>query len=344
MNVNKILLAGLIFCIAQSAAFSQKTDKILLDNNDWITGEIKKMNFAKVNFSTEAAGTIQIKWDRIFRLKSDKYFEIYLGKGIRYFGSLDVTETDDNYKVVIVSEQVDVVIDMNRIVEITPIKSRFWGKMDGNIDAGFSYTKGSEVRQWNSSFRLDYRPTNSLTTISGNSIYTEQPERDPTSKQDLGLSYKRFKGKNWAYTGFGGFQQNSELGINLRSSLGFGMSKSWLKSNLQRFISTVGAIINREQGADENESSNNVEGIVRTEYKVFRYRDPEIDITAYFDLFPSFTVAGRMRTDLDIKLKFELFNDFYLGFSFYHNLDTKPPESAISGSDWGITTSIGYSF
>lgn len=326
------------------SGFSQKTDKVLLDNNDWITGEIKKLDYAKLSLKTGAAGTIQIKWDRIYQVKSDKYFEISLGKGVKHYGSLDITESEEKYKVIIVTEEEDIEIDMNRIVEITPIKSRFWAKIDGNIDAGFSYTKGSEVKSWNSSFRLDYRPTKSLTTISANSIFTEQPGKDPTTKQDLSISYKHFAGKNWAYTGFSALQQNSELGIDLRSSLGGGMSKNWFRSNIQRFITTFGLIVNQEQGASGEEKSNNLEGLFRLEYRVFRYRDPEIDITTYVDFYPSLSVADRYRTELDLKLKFEVFNDFYIGLSFYYNLDTKPPESAASSSDWGITTSIGYTF
>ena len=331
----------LIFSIP---AFPQKTDKILLDNNDWITGEIKKLDYAKLNLKTSAAGTIQIKWDHIYQIKSDKYFEIYLGRGVKHYGSMDITKGDDKYKILVICEEYEQEIDMNRIVEITPIKSKFWAKMDGNIDAGFSYTKGSDVKQWNSSFRIDYRPTKSLTSISANSIYTEQPERDPVSKQDISISYRRFIVSNWAYAGFSALQRNSELGMDLRASLGGGMSKNLLRSNMQRFIATAGVIVNQEQGANNEQKQMNLEGLIRTEYKVFRYRDPEIDITAYFDFYPSFTVADRYRTDLDVKFKFEVFSDFYISFSFYHNLDTKPPESATSGSDWGVTTSIGYTF
>jgi hypothetical protein len=232
----------------------------------------------------------------------------------------------------------------NRVVEITPIKNRFWARIDGNLDLGYSYTKGSEVTQWNSSFRIDYRPTNSLTSIYGTSIFTEQPEREPTSKQDLGFAYRYFTKGNFAYAAFGALQQNSELGIDRRSSFGLGLSKNWLRSNIQRLITTTAVIINEERGISSDERQKNFEGLVRTEYRIFRYRDPEIDLSMYFDFFPSFTVKDRYRTDLDIKLKYELFSDFYFGISFYHNLDTKPPESAISTSDWGITTSVGYTF
>lgn len=339
----KYLFLFIILC-SFTLSYSQKTDKILLDNNDWVTGEIKKMDYAKLSLKTSAAGTIKVKWDHIYQIKSDKYFEISLGKGVKYYGALDITENDDKYKLLVIMEEEQVDIDMNRIVEITPIKSRFWAKLDGSIDAGFSYTKGSEVKQWNSSFKLDYRPTKSLTSISGNSIFTEQPERDATSKQDFNISYKRFIKSNWAYTGFGGLQQNSELGIELRSSIGFGLSKNLLRSNIQRFITTAGVMVNQERGSSEEGSQTNYEGILRLEYKVFRYRDPEIDITTYFDFYPSFTVQDRYRTDLNINFKYELFNNFYFGLTFYHNLDTKPPDGAASTSDWGITTSIGYTF
>jgi len=339
-----IFLALLLFLLLPFWLFAQKTDKLLLDNNDWITGEIKKLDYGKVSLKTSAAGTIQVKWDHIYQIKSDKYFEISLGRGKKYFGSIDVTEDDAKYKLLIIQEEEEVIIDMNRVVEVTPIRNRFWARVDGNLDLGFSYTKGSDVKQWNSSFRVDYRPTNSLTTIGGSSIFTEQPERDPTSKQDFSISYKYFTKGNFAYSGFGAIQQNSELGIDLRTSIGAGMSKNWMRSNIQRFITTLGLIVNQEIGSNGTEKQRNFEGLLRTEYRIFRYRDPEIDLTAHFDFFPSFTVQDRYRTDFDIQLKYELFSDFYFGLSFYHNLDTKPPESAQSTSDWGITTSIGYSF
>jgi hypothetical protein len=213
-----------------------------------------------------------------------------------------------------------------------------------NLDLGFSYTKGSDVKQWNSGFNLYYRPTHSLTTISGSSILTLQPERDPTSKQDFSISYRYFTKSNFAYAGFTALQQNTELGLELRTSIGLGMSKSWLRSNIQRLITTAGVIVNQETGTEGGDAQINLEGLIRTEYRIFRYSDPEISLTAYFDFYPSFTVKDRYRTDLDLDLRYELFNDFYIGVSFYHNLDTKPPESAISSSDWGITTSIGYKF
>jgi len=340
----KFFLSSFFYFFISFSVLAQKTDKLLLNNNDWITGEIKKLDYAKLSLKTSSAGTIQIKWDHIYQIKSDKYFEISLGKGVKYYGSLDITETDEKYKVLVIMEEEQVEVDMNRIVEITPIKNKFWTRIDGNLDIGYSYTKASDVSSWNASTNVYYRQTKSLTSITASSIFTEQPERDPTSKQDFGLSYKHYMSNNWAYTGFGALQQNTELGINLRTSIGLGISKNWFTSNSQRLISTVGPIINQENGSDEGEKQINYEAVIRLEYRIFRYNDPEVNITAYFDFYPSFTIKDRYRTDLNINFKYEIFNNFYIGFTFYHNLDTKPPESAVSSSDWGVTTSIGYTF
>ena len=341
-KIPAIIIATLFIQFSGLHVYAQKTDKILLDNNDWITGEIKKMDYAKLSLSTSAAGTIQIKWDRILQIRSDKFFEINLGKGRKYYGSIAITEDDKKYVILAKSKDEEIELNMNLIIGITPIKKRFWTRIDGNIDLGFSYTKASEVRQFNSSFRIDYRATKSLISTSGNSIFTEQPGRETTTKQDFALSYKHFAVKNYAWSTFGALQQNSELGIDLRSLFGMGLSKNWLRSNIQRLITTVGAIINEEKGSSK--STTNFEGLVRLEYRIFKYRDPEVDLTSYLEFYPSFTVADRYRTDLDIKFKIEIVKNFYIGLTFYHNLDTKPPENAASRSDWGITSSLGYSF
>ena len=46
---------------------------------------------------------------------------------------------------------------MKEVVLITPIGRSFWSKLDGSIDAGFSYTKSSGVAQLNLDSETVYR-------------------------------------------------------------------------------------------------------------------------------------------------------------------------------------------
>ena len=46
---------------------------------------------------------------------------------------------------------------MKEVVLITPIGRSFWSKLDGAIDAGFSYTKSSGIAQLNLNSETVYR-------------------------------------------------------------------------------------------------------------------------------------------------------------------------------------------
>ncbi len=332
------------FFLMPLSVFAQKTDKLHLDNDDWITGELIKMTNGLVTFKTDAAQTIQVKWDRIYQIRSDKYFEVFLASGNIYYGMLDVTEDDAKYKILVKMLDTDIVLNMNDITQITQIKNRFWGKMHGYVDIGFSYNKGSEVMMLNSNFKVEYRPRKSVTTIQATSNFTSQPDKETTKKQDLSIAYDYIFKHMWAYSAFTSFQQNTELGIQLRSSLGSGISKGLVNTSIMRFIPTIGIIVNREKALTTEDKTTNLEGVVRLDYKIFKFRKPEVHLDSYFNFYPSFTVKDRYRTDFNLQVQFKFVKNFYLKLSFYHTLDTKPPNEDKPTADWGFTTSVGVKF
>jgi hypothetical protein len=73
-------------------------------------------------------------------------FEVVTGDGLRFVGTL--TAAPDRSIAVSGTGRVDAVA-MKDVVLITPIGRSFWSKLDGTIDAGFSYTKSSGIAQLN---------------------------------------------------------------------------------------------------------------------------------------------------------------------------------------------------
>ena len=57
-------------------------------NGDVMTGEIKEFQRGKVEFRTDAASTIYVKWNRVLTAETDKQFDINLKDGTKHFGSL----------------------------------------------------------------------------------------------------------------------------------------------------------------------------------------------------------------------------------------------------------------
>ena len=104
-----------------------------------------------------------------------------------------------------------------------------------------------------------------------------------------------------------------------------------------------GILINREV-SNEQVGTNNMEGIINVTYDLFIFTKPNIDLTTSIILYPSFTVKKRVRSDFDFRVRWEVFNNFTLNFKYYFNFDNKPPSADAVEFDYGINTSIGYTF
>ena len=78
----RLLVAGGLAVLVASPLRAQKTDLILLQNGDRVTGEILKLQRGRLVIDTaQAGGKVNIRWRYIADLESDKLFEIRLGGG-----------------------------------------------------------------------------------------------------------------------------------------------------------------------------------------------------------------------------------------------------------------------
>jgi hypothetical protein len=60
-------------------------------------------------------------------------------------------------------------------------------------------------------------------------------------------------------------------------------------------------------------------------------------------VYPSMTNHGRVRSTFDSSLYLDLVGDLYFRLGLYHNYDSRPPTDTPK-IDYGVTTSIGWSF
>jgi hypothetical protein len=62
------------------------------------------------------------------------------------------------------------------------------------------------------------------------------------------------------------------------------------------------------------------------------------------NVHPSLSDWWRIRVELNAAVKRELFHDFYIKLSPFESFDSDPREEGAAESDWGITTSLGWSY
>jgi len=337
----RILIITFFVYIAVSV-FGQKTDTIVHINGNIYTGEIKRISYGIVTFKIDGMGTIKYEMDKVQSIKSQKYFEIKLSNGLYYYGTFDTSHFRRKVKVLL-SERIELV-DVNNLIEVYPIKKNFWLRVSGKFDLGIDFTKGSGIGNFNFNGNIEYRKRKSYYQFNWTNNTTTQGDSINSAKVDIVLNYERYIRNKWSAGVRTGANQNTELGLDLRLFLAASGIWDIVHNNRNRLYLEGGLSGNREWSNGDTIAVNNLEMILSTQYRLFKFTNPEINITTGLTFFPNLTTNGRLRIEYNLNSKFEIFHDFYVGLNYYYSFDSKPISATASHEDWGITTTFGYSF
>ncbi|MFQ5757335.1 MAG: DUF481 domain-containing protein, partial [Acidiferrobacterales bacterium] len=228
------------------------------------------------------------------------------------------------------------------VVLITPIEKKFIDKLKADLSLGYSFTKSSDVAQLTFAADVRYRTEKFRLRIDASSIITEQTNEPTSRNQEILADYRYFLKNRWFALALGGLQQNTELGIDLRTFAGGGGGRNLIQTN-RSGLSLSGALTAANEQATEGGDTDSVEAQLSLDYKFFVFNTPKRDVHVQFVVIPSLTESDRVRTQLDTRFKLELVKDFFWELRFFTSTDSKPPGGAISTSDYGIITSFGYS-
>ena len=105
----------------------------------------------------------------------------------------------------------------------------------------------------------------------------------------------------------------------------------------------IGGSINREFST-EQVATNNAELMIRISYDLFIFANPKLFIKIKSETYPSFTVQGRIRSNIDASIKWDIFRDFTIGIAYWGNSDNKPANMTGLTFDWGTNVTLGYTF
>lgn len=319
-----------------------KTDVVSLVNGDRITGEVKRLERGQLELSTDDEGTIYFEWDKVVSVEAARQFEVETTDGLRYLGTLGA---GGRRSIVITGLMGPVTLTTTEVTFITPIGRSFWRRLDGSIDAGFSYTRSSEIAQLNLNsatvFRkpaFEARLTASATLIES---YGEGGGRD--DRGVLQASYQRFRGKHLVIAAAAAFENNESLGIRLRSQLGVAIGPRLVNTNRAQLFVGAGLAVNDERGID-TDPTQNVEGVLLFRTSYYSYDRPRTNVDVAFQYFPSLTDLGRQRSQLDASVKREVWKDLFLALNLFDSFDSRPPNPASESNDVGIVLSLGWSY
>ena len=335
-------LLTVAFLPAASSAPAQRTDELVLWNGNTVTGEVKSLQQGKLKFKTDHAGTIYIEWEFVNSVSSTSFFEVENQLGVYYYGML--APGPEAKKLTIVGPTETEVLDMAGVVAILPIKKTFWGRVDGSLNVGASFTSADSILQYSVESDATHRVRKFSAKIGLSLIETRQDERDTTFKDSLDFTYTRYRKNRYFGSGFVGFDRSSELGIDFRAEVGGAYGRSFIQSAHTRLAGAMGLMVSRETPIGGEPSSTSYSALIRGQYHFFLYNYPKTDILVDLGVMPSISEWPRVRVEFNASLMREIVTDFTVNFSVYDSYDSDPPGGAVANHDFGVILSIGYTF
>ena len=244
-------------------------------------------------------------------------------------------------------------LNQTSVVRLTQIEAGFLSRLEGYVDVGFNFARANRATQWTLGSEVKSRNEIRQIKATFSSFFNSTVSSDDASKVEttrnfLTVDFTRFFSGRWLVTGLTSFNQNQELNLDLRSSFGGDLGRHVIQNNRSLLTLRGGAVFSKEQFAPTEvepmgESRNNIEGSGTIQYELFVFQNPEVDISTTLTVLPSLSDFGRVRADLDTRIKWELFKDFTWSATVFDNYDSRPPEGNET-NDFGINTSVGYSF
>jgi hypothetical protein len=195
------------------------TDLVVLRNGDRMHGELKALQYGRLEFSTTSMGTVYVEWDKVVEITSPSFFEVEMMDRSRYYGSFEPGAAGT---LAVALEGQTTALNLGLVVRIRPLKSSFWDRIDGSIDLGASYTKSSEIGQGSLSIEVGTRRPQFEFSARFDTTITVQPDEPDKARTVGSASYLRLLRNRWYVPATGKLERNTDLGLDLRSSVGGG--------------------------------------------------------------------------------------------------------------------------
>ncbi|MGI9258606.1 MAG: DUF481 domain-containing protein [Gammaproteobacteria bacterium] len=332
---------GFIFSSQLSFAQDADDDVVVFRNGDRLTGEVKLLERGRLSFDTDATGVIGIEWEDVAYLSSDQRFEMEDQDGQLYLGSVVNAEEPGQLRIVTTGEVID--IPMLQVVLITPIEQTLIEQFDIDVDMGYSFTKASDLTRTNVGVDVEYRRERNGLRLTFDTVMTDEVD-DSTKRENLNFTYQRFLDDRWIALALLSMERNDQLGVDLRTIVGGGRGRYLRQTNSSLLAVYGGVVGTREEINGTINTEDSVEGVAVVRADWFRFDEPELDISTQFAVFPSLSESGRVRSALDLSLRWEVVSDLFWGVTIYHNYDSDPRSIEADTSDYGVITSLGWSF
>lgn len=322
-------------------ASAQKVDVVHLRNGDRLTCEIKQLGRGVLSISTDPLGSVAVHWGQVAALESPRAFNVQLTSGQQYYGTL-VAGAPPNHISLDIGGGTLVPLPLTEIVILVPIGSGFWRRMDGSLDVGFSFAQANLETRGTLNGTATYRGLKRSLWISASSQVTTREDVDREYRTDVSATFTRYLSRRWYVLGWGNFQQNDELSLDLRLVGGAGIGREFVHTNGRLWSMYSGLAVTEELYTD-TPAEDSTEAALGGMLDFFASQNDDFIFTNHGVVYVNVQGRQRLRVDFQSAWRQEFLADFYWSLNGFQNYDSDPPADQ-KHTDSGVSFTIGWKF
>ena len=164
-------------------------------------------------------------------------------------------------------------------------------RLDGAVSLGYNYAKASDVEVAEFSGNVGSRNTVRRWGVALDAQLTSSSNAPSSQRDSLDADWERFLNDRYYAEGTVQFARNGELGLDLRSLVGGTAGRDLIQEPGREWRAGAGLAASTELGSD-GIRRNSLWLQLDTAVRVYRFQEPEINITAGLTVLPSLNEIG----------------------------------------------------
>jgi hypothetical protein len=328
------------FFLLLSLTIEAQNDTIRLKDNTTLTGEIKSLSTGILTMETAFSDKdFKIEFNKVEEIIISRKCIISLTNSRRYYSNIK-SETPGTFTLFF-EDGTYTQFKMDEMIGLIEVNEKFWKRFKFGLDLGYNFTKANNNAQFTISSYFNFVNERWLMKGNINVLNSSQDSVKNVKRTDAMLEAIRLLHKKWYLLSDVSYLSNTEQALKGRISPSLGLGRFIKSTNKLYFGVTIGATYNIEKYEDATLNKTSSEAFLGSSFNMYDFKD--FDLKTGIKFYAGLSEKGRIRSDYDITIKYDLPWDFYIKTEFTLNYDNQP---AVSGTelDYIFTSGFGYKF
>ncbi len=336
------ILCLAILLITSYCSYALPKDTVYFYNKSKVVGKLLSISLGRIEFDADGIGIVKIKNSKVESMNAtSRSFRIKTIEGRELQGYIARSAKPGMIIILTIFESEEISLDS--ISSLVFYGKSLRNRFTGNVSAGFTYTKSSQIGRLNSDGSLFYNTAKSLTQLKGDMILTWDSVSTYVERANVAITHDYTIAPLWSAIGILKYQRNIELGLGRRWQQAVGIGRE-LPINVRQRAVLVSAIAFNQENNLEKVQTIGRELMLQGNYNMFSFVSPNLTVSFVESAFISITDQKRFRLDGNLSLDYEFITDFYVNFQIYHNYDSRSPGTGELQTDHGFVAGFRYKF